>query len=375
MKLNFKGSPILKNKLTTEQIMLELTVCLLFVFGFSLYYYSTSFGSQYAIRALIMMGVSIGTAVIIESLWAKFYLKTNVIGFLRKSFPWVTAIILVLTCSIATSYYAIIIATIAAIVLGKLLFGGFGKNIFNPAAVGRAIIFASFVGSVAADFSTGATPTGALAGLNWSIVDGNVYAAFIEQFGSIPNIFFGFYPGAIGETFTFAIILCGIYLSFREIIDWRIPVFYVGSVFLFTWFIALAQGMGTWYPLMHIGLGGLMFGAVFMATDPVTAPTTYPGRIIYAVGLAFLTVLIRVKANLPEGVLFSLLIMNMLTPMIESWSVGKQFEIVKKNIIIAVSILVLGSVMFFFVGKSLEPVKSTTFTRGLIVEEIVEVNI
>ncbi|MFV0254925.1 MAG: RnfABCDGE type electron transport complex subunit D [Erysipelotrichaceae bacterium] len=381
MKFNFKSSPVMKDKSSTQKIMLDVTLCLLVVFGFTLYYYGTAFGAEYALRALLLMLTAIVTGVVVEMLWAKFYLKTNVLKFLNQSFPWVTSIILVLTCSITISYYAIIISTIAALVLGKLLFGGFGKNIFNPAGIGRAVVFASFLGVAVSDLATMATPTTTLASINWLILDSNVYQAFMSEFGSLPNLFLGFYPGAMGETFTLIILLCGVYLIIKKVIDWRIPVFYIGSVFVFTWLIAISQGMGMvngiglWYPIMHISIGGLAFGAVFMATDPVTTPVSNSGRVIFGVGLAFLTVLIRVKANLPEGVLFSILIMNMLVPMIDSWTCGNEVQLVKKGFIISSCLFLLGCVLFFFIGKGLEPTNLSLAQPSIIIEEVVEVNL
>ncbi len=355
MKLNYQASPVIRHKDSTSQMMKEVTICLLVILGFAVYYYSTV-NVNYALRVVLLAIDAIITAVVVEMAWAKFYLKVNPVEYVLNSFPWVTAIILTMMCPVAISYYALTIATVFAILVGKLLFGGFGKNIFNPAALGRAIIFATFMTSMATDVVTSATPTTTIASYNWLIVDPQLYQGFMTQFGGLTNLFIGFYPGAIGETSTMLILLSGVYLAYRNIIDWRIPVFYLGGVFVLSSIVAVVHGMGIWYPIFSILSGGVAFGAVFMATDPVTNPTSYPARIIFAIGLALITVLIRLKGNYPEGVLYSILIMNMLTPLIEISTIGKQFDNIKRNTLIIIGLSVISCLLIFGIAKSIEPV-------------------
>jgi electron transport complex protein RnfD len=146
----------------------------------------------------------------------------------------------------------------------------------------------------------------------------------------------------LGETSKVLILLVAVFLVWRKVIDWRVPVFYIGSVFVLASIIAIFKGMGFWYPLFHLATGGLIFGAVFMATDPVTNPTSASGRIIFAIGCGILTVLIRVKSNLPEGVLYSILLMNMMTPAIELLTDGWQIKSAKKYMISAASLALVG---------------------------------
>ncbi|NTW96815.1 MAG: RnfABCDGE type electron transport complex subunit D, partial [Erysipelotrichaceae bacterium] len=143
------------------------------------------------------------------------------------------------------------------------------------------------------------------------------------------------------ETNTLLIMAVGIYLSFRKIIDWRVPVVFIGSLFAFATIIMFAKGMDWWYPFFFISTGGAMFGAVFMLTDPVTSPTSIPGRIIFAIGVAFLTTLIRVKGNLPEGVIRSILFMNMMTPLIDRMMDGWPLKSMKKYAISIGSVLLV----------------------------------
>ncbi|MGB4589760.1 MAG: RnfABCDGE type electron transport complex subunit D, partial [Clostridiaceae bacterium] len=159
----------------------------------------------------------------------------------------------------------------------------------------------------------------------------------------------------IGETSKLLILVVGLYLAYRKVLDWKVPAVYIGSVFVFTTIVALTNGVGMWYPMFHIVSGGLIFGAVFMATDPVTNPTTISGRIIFAIGLAILTVLIRLKANLPEGVVYAILIMNMISPLLDKLTDGWSIYSVKKHTIAICTTFVLGLIITVFAGSTLEP--------------------
>lgn len=361
MKFTFNASPNLRQSQSTKQIMLELMLGLLVVFGFSLVYYNSAYGMEHALQAVKLMVVSLVVAFVTEIAFAFFTKKGNkfdvayVKSYLGASFGWITAIILTLMCPISIRPYALGVSTFIAIFFGKLLFGGFGNNIFNPAAFGRAIVFATFMGATT-DVITGATPTTLIASeYNWLVVNPDMISEMMKEVGGLQTLFTGWYPGAIGETSALVILLVGAVLAFRKVIDWRVPVVYLGSIFVLTACVALMRGVGSydglpgfiWYPLVHVLTGGVVFGAVFMLTDPVTSPTSAQGRCIFALGAAIFTVLIRIKANLPEGCLYSILLMNMLTPMIEKGLEGKQLALRKKAWIISgvVAVIGLGSVL------------------------------
>lgn len=355
MKFLVKVSPNNRDKdHSTHGIMMELTVGLLAVFVFAMVFYNQEYGFNYVLHGLGLMGTSIGVALVTEVLYA-LATKKALGSHLKNSFTLVTAIILTLTVPIGTSFFAIGVASFFAIFFGKLVFGGFGHNIFNPAGVGRMVIFATLVGSTTADITTSATPISAMKNAGWMIKDAAVTQKFLEQFGGLTNLFVGWYPGAIGETSALVILLVGLYLAYRKVLDWKVPVVYVGSVFLFTTVIALVNGIGLWYPMFHILSGGLMFGAVFMATDPVTNPTTISGRIIFSIGFAMFTVLIRLQSNLPGGVVYALLIMNMVSPLIDKLTDGWSIYSVKKYTLAIVATFVLGLAVTFFAGSELEP--------------------
>ncbi|SDJ08058.1 RnfABCDGE type electron transport complex subunit D [Proteiniclasticum ruminis] len=362
MKFLTKVSPNNRDKdHSTQSVMAELTVGLLVVFIFSMVFYFQEYGMDYVIHGVLLMVTAIVVSLLTEAVFA-LATKKNILKHVKSSFPLVTAIILVLTVPISTTYFAIGVASFFAIFVGKLIFGGFGHNIFNPAGVGRAVIFASLMGSTVADVTTSATPISSIANAGWLIKDAAVTEKFLEQFGGLSNLLLGWYPGAIGETSALLILLVGAYLAYRKVLDWKVPAVYIGSVFVFTTIIALVNGVGMWYPMFHVLAGGLVFGAVFMATDPVTNPTTISGRIIYAIGLAALTVIIRLQASLPGGVVFAILIMNMVSPLIDKLTDGWSIYSVKKYSVSIAVTFAAGILLTFMAGNGLEP-KAIEFPR------------
>ena len=355
MKFITKVSPNNRDKdHSTVGIMAELAVGLMVIFVFSMVFYFQEYGMEYVIHGVGLMLSSILVALATEAVFA-MATKKKVGYHIKNSFPLVTAIILTLTVPISTSYFAIGVASFFAIFFGKLVFGGFGHNIFNPAGVGRMVIFSSLVGSTVADVTTSATPISSMANAGWMIKDAAVTEKFLEQFGGLSNLLLGWYPGALGETSALLILLVGIYLAYRKVLDWKVPAVYVGSVFIFTTIIALTNGVGMWYPMFHVLSGGLMFGAVFMATDPVTNPTTISGRMVYSIGLAMLTVIIRLQSSLPGGVVYAILIMNMVSPLIDKLTDGWSIYSVKKYTASIAVTFVLGLILTFMAGNGLEP--------------------
>lgn len=357
MKFTFSVSPNLRQKQSTKRMMLELTIALLVVYAFSLFYYFKEFGSEYAIQAILLMVVSLAVTFVTEAVWALFK-KENIKKYLTSSFGWITAMILTLMCPVDTQLYAIGIATFFAIFIGRILFGGFGQNIFNPAAVGFAIIFASFAGAKVADVATGATPISTMAtSYNWLTVNETMISTLLDKFDGLWNLFLGWYPGGLGETSTLLLLIIGAVLAIRKVIDWRVPVIYLGSIFVLSSALALFCGMGDWlwYPLFHVCTGGVAFGAVFMLSDPVTSPVSKQGKCVFALGAGIITVLIRVLANAPEGCMYSILIMNMLTPAIDQAFSGKQRALVKKSWISLVVLSVLGLGSMYLANMAITP--------------------
>ncbi len=247
---------------------------------------------------------------------------------LQVSYAAIPGIILALLLPLYTPIWVLIFAAFVATIIGKMIFGGFGHNIFNPALLGYAVVGFTLMGPINAagglfnasevlvDAYAGATPLGALA--SNKVIS---YANLVEPYGNLWNFFLGTIPGALGETSALAILIGGIYLVYKKIIKWYTPAIYVGTVFVLSWIIGSISGdAGLWFPTYSILSGGVMFAAVFMATEPVTTPTNSLGKVFFALFLGVLTVLFRYVGNLPEGVGTSLIFLNIFTISIDKFT-------------------------------------------------------
>ncbi|MFA7561417.1 MAG: RnfABCDGE type electron transport complex subunit D [Candidatus Izemoplasmatales bacterium] len=252
----------------------------------------------------------------------------DILQKISLSFAAIPGLILALLLPLYTPIWVLIFASFVATIIGKMIFGGFGHNIFNPALLGYAVVGFTLMGVVNAaggvfnasevivDSYAGATPLGVLA--SGKEIDFNV---LVKPYGDLSNFFIGTIPGALGETSALAILIGGIYLVIRKVIKWYTPVIYVGTVFVLSWIIGAISGeAGIWFPTYSILTGGVMFAAVFMATEPVTTPTNMLGKVFFALFLGVLTVLFRFIGNLPEGVGTSLIFMNIFTIPIDKFT-------------------------------------------------------
>lgn len=277
----------------------------------------------------------------------------------------IPGILLALLMPLASPIWILIIGCLVATILVKILFGGFGHNIFNPALVGYVFVITAYYGVINAaggypsalelNILTSSSPGGELiAGVTpLAYFKGDFFApmsAVIAPYGSLFKMFLGFKPGVLGETSTLLCIVSGIYLIIRKVIDWKIPVIYVSTVFVLSYIIGMTTGHGLdiRYPVFHIISGGLMFGAIFMATEPVTGPKTPNGKVIFAIALGVLTTLFRFLSNSPEGVATSILVMNLFVVLLDNVCAKIRIqELFKKRAIaytVIFSILILISV-------------------------------
>ncbi|MEE3486666.1 MAG: RnfABCDGE type electron transport complex subunit D [Bulleidia sp.] len=354
MKFTFKPSPNYRSAQSTTGIMKDLTECLLAVTLFSVIYYCQAYGAKWGLRVIAMMAAAVATALICDALWFKARKSADIENSVRTSYSWVTAMILVLISPVKASVYSIIVCTAVAVVFGKLVFGGFGQNIFNPAAFGEAVLMNNFASTYSEDFTTSATPTVAAKGLKWLVSD----ASFYDTYGGLGGMFMGSYASTIGSTCALLLILCAVFLIWNKDIDWQVPVTYILTVFVLSLILALMKSLPASYAVFSVLAGGVMFGAVFMMTDPVTSPVTLPGRVVFAIGAGMLTFLIRLKSNLSDGVLYSILLMNMLVPAIDKLFDGSQIKdakaFQKKVCIFAVIFLAIGVA----VGASAKPAEA-----------------
>ncbi len=354
-------TPHLHSRSSTQQIMYEFTTVLLFVTIYSIGLLFHLEGSHAVIRAIKMLFVSVVSAILTETIF--FYVRRQFhdayewLNCIVKSYPFITAILFVLCLPIGTPLVIVAFGSAVSVFLGKLIFGGLGMNPFNPALVGRAIVTVSWGSLLTTTLQTGvdaissSTPLVNLA--SYQAI--GTYEQLVEPYGGLIGMLIGSYGGAIGETGSLAIILGGIYLIVREVIDWRTPFFYLGTVFIMTWIIGIVNGIsGIWYPTFQLLAGGVLFGAMFMATDLVTSPVSRRGKVLFAIGLGFLTVVIRLLGNYPEGVFFSILFMNLLKPPIDRHFMGRMSLPMKRSEVIfwfMMLVLIIGGA--FIIGLTL----------------------
>ena len=300
-KLISSVSPHVNSPLTTQKIMLDVIIALLpagiaavIIFG---------------LRALLVIGVCVAVCVFAEWGFEKICKKENTIYDLSAV---VTGLLLAYNLPVSIPLWQAAFGSIVAIVVVKQLFGGIGQNFANPAITARIIMMTAFSGTMTSwvfpDGVSSATPLALMAKGDMSSMP-----TYLEMF-------LGYRGGCLGETCTLALLLGGIYLLVKRVISWHTPVAFIGTVAL----MSLVCGKDVPYQLMA---GGLMIGAIFMATDYSSTPPTKWGKIIFGIGCGLITILIRFWGNFPEGVSFSILLMNILTPYITKLTRPKPFGV------------------------------------------------
>lgn len=307
--LTVSASPHIRAKDSIQVIMRNVLLALTPAALFSIYHFG--------VQALILMVTCMGSAMVAEYAMQRMRNREHT---LADGSAALTGLLLAMCLPPALPAWMGGLGAAFAIIIAKHAFGGLGYNIFNPAHIGRAALMASWPVAMttwskmttSVDVVSSATP------LNILKLQG--YDKLIDTFGSNTEMYkamlLGFRNGSLGETSTILLILGGIYLIYKGYVYWETPVFMIGTVGLLTWVFG-PTGMFTGDPIFHMMAGGLIIGAFFMATDMVTIPITRRGQIIFAVGCGVLTVLIRLKGGYPEGVCYSILLMNVVTPLID----------------------------------------------------------
>ena len=317
-----------------------------------------------ALRALALILTGSISAIVAEGIWWKYAGKNRyqgLAGWFRMNttnVPAITGVLLALTLPVNTPFYVIIIGSVVAIIFGKCVYGGLGKNIFNPALVGRGFVALSFGTQISTSYerfiAKGVDAVSSASPLSISAITGDGVLKFHEfvDTWSLTDLLLGFHPGAI----TF------IYLVYKKTISWYVPTIYVGLIFVMTWIVGIMLGLSgsgglrtlaIYYPLYYVLTGGVLFGAVYMLTEPVTSPVTPIGRVAFAIYTALLTFVIRMLGSLPEGVLFSILIMNMFVPLIDSITGSQVRGITWKKVLFFVITLGLVVGITIFTGYQL----------------------
>ena len=300
-KLITSASPHIHSGASTRRIMLDVIIALLPA--------AIASAVIFGMRANVILLTCIVSAVLAEALFNLITRRKQTVGDLSAV---VTGLLLGLNLSTNVPVWKCVIGSVFAVVVVKALFGGLGRNFANPAITARVFMLIAF-SSVAG----GAMP--AVVELEASATPLEQLANGASQLPSLLDMFIGTYGGAIGETCTAALLLGFIYLLVRKVIRWHIPVVFIGTVFV----CSLIASGDVEYALYQILGGGLFLGAIFMATDYVTCPITTKGKVVFALGCGLITFIIRYFCAYPEGVSFSILIMNLLVPYIERFTGNK----------------------------------------------------
>jgi len=321
-KLIVTEAPHARSGSSTSEIMLDVIIALIpaliasvIVFGY---------------RALILTAVCVISSVIFEWVWCKILKKPSSIGDLSAA---VTGLLLALNLPVTMPFWMAIIGALFAIIVVKQFFGGIGHNFMNPALAARAFLLTSWAQAMTTwtvpfskvslfsnvDAVTSATPL-------TLIKEGAV-----EGLPSYMDLFLGNVGGCIGEVSTLAILIGAAYLLAKRVISIRIPAAYILTVAVLTFVLGGKDGLFTGDAIFHLLSGGLMLGAFFMATDYVTTPYTKKGQVIFGIGCGLLTAVIRLYGGYPEGVSYSILLMNVLSPLIDRFTAPKKFGAVKEK--------------------------------------------
>lgn len=303
------SSPHIRSDASTSKIMRDVLIALLPASLAGVYFFG--------LDAALTIIVCVVSSVAFEYLARRILKRSNTLSDLSAA---VTGLLLALNLPPAIPKWMAVVGSFFAIVVIKQLFGGIGQNFINPALGARVILLVAYGtkmtqwtaprGFSGTDAIASATPLGVL-----------------KEGGELPgylDMFLGNVGGSLGETSALALIIGGLYLLIRKVISWEIPVIYIGTVALLSWILGPA-GFMTGDPLFHVLAGGLMIGAIFMATDYTTSPMTRKGSVIFAFGCGLLTIIFRLYTNMPEGVSYAILLMNTAVPLIDRHTKPKRF--------------------------------------------------
>ncbi len=307
------SSPHVHSGDSIQKNMLYVVLALLPAYLVALYYFG--------VGALAVSVIAIASCIGFEAFIQRFVLKTKV--SISDGSAALTGLLLAMNLPSNLPWWMVIIGSMAAIGLGKMCYGGLGNNLFNPALVGRVFLLISFPAAMTVwpvpepfsmaymDAQTAATPLSLM--------------KFDQMLPPIISTIVGNEGGSMGEVSTIALLLGGCFLLWKKVITWHIPVSILATVAVFTGIMHLVDPIAYENPLWHLCSGGLLLGAIFMATDYVTSPMTTRGQLIYGAGIGLITVVIRLWGSYPEGVSFAILLMNATTPLIDKYISPKRF--------------------------------------------------
>ena len=306
-----------------EKNMYGVLIALVPTFIFSIVFFG--------LGAILVTLTSVAACLVFEYVIQKYLMKQR--PTIWDGSAIITGVLLAFNLPSSLPLWIVVIGALVAIGIGKMSFGGLGNNIFNPALVGRVFLLISFPvqmttwpvpnGFATADAVTGATP---LALVKEAVKNGQAVGDTLSSVGiTTGNLILGNIGGSLGEVAAIGLLLGFAYMLIRKIISWHIPVAIFATIIVFSGILNLADPAQFAGPVFHLFTGGLMLGAIFMATDYVTSPMTHKGMLIYGVGIGLLTVIIRVFGAYPEGMSFAILIMNGFTPLINRYCKPRRF--------------------------------------------------
>ena len=326
LKLIATSNPHIRSNETTRSIMLDVIIAMLPALVWAVIWFG--------VKALTLTAVSVIGCMFWDWLYRKLMKKPQSVGDLSAV---VTGMLLAFVCPVTTPYWMIIIGGFFSIVVVKQLFGGIGKNFVNPALAGRAFLLGSYAGVMttwidatqnkaplmgsAADIVTAATPLAYMK-------TGNM--ADLTETYSVMDMFLGKTGGSLGEISAAMLILGGLYLIWRKVINWQTPVAYIATVAVLSFLFPKAGSRLEWMLYSVFG-GGLMLGAFFMATDYATSPVTKKGQLVFGIGCGLFTVLIRYFGSYNEGVCYSIMVMNLCVALIDKYTKPTRFGVVKSD--------------------------------------------
>lgn len=350
--------PYIKSNNKTSKIMIHLMIALIPIIIFSVYKngyipYSKGYvGFGGLLYPLFFILIGSLTSFLTETIYGLIFKNKD---FIKNSYSIFPGLFLSLILPLNIPIIVLILGSFIASFVGKLIFGGFGKNVFNPALIGYIFIVASFpslfttnayLNNYELDAISKATPL-----TNSSLVSGiGSYDELIKPYGSLSDFFIGTVPGSLGETSALLCVVAFVYLSIVGVIKWKIPITYISTVFIINFIISRLLGVGLYYPIFSILTGGLMFGSIFMATDPVTSPVTNVGQVLYGLFLGILTVLLRFTGV--EGVATSILIMNMFVFTLDRIGAKSRFNLCNSLVSLFVSVVLIFVVGIYIASES-----------------------
>lgn len=311
-KLIVESSPHIRSGETTAHIMIKVLIALLPALIAS----SALFGA----RALLLVAVCVLSCVALEFLFCLATKKARTVGDCSAV---VTGVLLAFNLPPELPYWMAVIGCLVAVVIVKQMFGGIGQNFANPAIVGRIVLLLSFPQQMTRWIVPGFDAENGFELVSGATPLASLKAGEISEVPSYWELLFGIHGGSLGETCAIALILGGIILIALQVIHPVTPLVFIGTVAVFSWMLG-------YDPIVQVLTGGVLLGAIFMATDYSTTPFTVPGKAVFAVGCGLITVLIRSFGSYPEGVSFAILLMNIATPLIDKFTENKPFGAVKE---------------------------------------------